>query len=120
MLWVQEFGKNTQRHASYSCNNRVIDKKTPKNRLTVDFKGDLKTKKPQNGARCKLTQRIDLLTDLVNLVRGGAEPLKLTEILNPHILPEDITGKQIVLDVRALDSRGRSIDVEVQLRCSWN
>ena len=61
-------------------------------------------------------QRIDLLTDLVNLVRGGAEPLKLTEILNPHILPEDITGKQIVLDVRALDSRGRSIDVEVQVR----
>ena len=61
-------------------------------------------------------QRINLLTDLVNLVRGGAEPLKLTEILNPHILPEDITGKQIVLDVRALDSRGRSIDVEVQVR----
>ena len=61
-------------------------------------------------------QRIDLLTDLVNLVRGEAEPLKLTEILNPHILPEDITGKQIVLDVRALDSRGRSIDVEVQVR----
>jgi predicted transposase/invertase (TIGR01784 family) len=61
-------------------------------------------------------QRIDLLTDLVNLVRGEAEPLKLTEVLNPHILPEDITGKQIVLDVRALDSRGRSIDVEVQVR----
>ena len=61
-------------------------------------------------------RRIDLLTDLVNLVRGGAEPLKLTEILNPHILPEDITGKQIVLDVRALDSNGRSIDVEVQVR----
>ena len=61
-------------------------------------------------------QRIDLLTDLVNLVRGHTEPLKLTEILNPHILPEDITGKQIVLDVRALDSRGRSIDVEVQVR----
>ena len=61
-------------------------------------------------------QRIDLLTDLVNLVRGHTEPLQLTEILNPHILPEDITGKQIVLDVRALDSRGRSIDVEVQVR----
>ena len=61
-------------------------------------------------------QRIDLLTDLVNLVRGGAEALQLTEVLNPNILPEDITGKQIVLDVRALDSRGRSIDVEVQVR----
>jgi predicted transposase/invertase (TIGR01784 family) len=61
-------------------------------------------------------QRIDLLTDLVNLVRGGTEPLQLTEVLNPHILPEDITGKQIVLDVRALDTHGRSIDVEVQVR----
>ncbi len=52
----------------------------------------------------------------MNLVRGGAEPLQLTEVLNPNILPEDITGKQIVLDIRALDSNGRSIDVEVQVR----
>jgi hypothetical protein len=57
-------------------------------------------------------QRIDLLTDLVNVVRGKAEPLLLTEVLNPNILPGEITGKEIVLDVRALDAQGRAINVE--------
>ena len=33
-------------------------------------------------------QRIDLLTDLVNLVRGGAEALQLTEVLNPTSFPK--------------------------------
>ncbi|MFZ9723608.1 MAG: Rpn family recombination-promoting nuclease/putative transposase [Burkholderiaceae bacterium] len=60
-------------------------------------------------------QRIDLLTDLVNVIRGRAEPLLLTEVLNPNILPGEITGKEIVLDVRALDAQGRAINVEVQV-----
>jgi hypothetical protein len=29
---AQAFGKNTQRQPNYSCNDRVIDKKTPKMR----------------------------------------------------------------------------------------
>ena len=44
-----------------------------------------------------------------------AERLTLTEVLNPSILPEEITGKGIVLDVRATDTQGRTIDVEVQV-----
>ena len=60
-------------------------------------------------------QRVDLLSDLVNVIRGDAEPLTLTEVLNPTILPEEITGKGIVLDVQALDAQGRTIDVEVQV-----
>ena len=43
-------------------------------------------------------QRVDLLSDLVNVIRGDAERLTLTEVLNPTILPEEITGKGIVLD----------------------
>ena len=60
-------------------------------------------------------QRVDLLSDLVNVIRGDAEPLTLTEVLNPTILPEEITGKGIVLDVQALDAQGRTIDVEMQV-----
>jgi predicted transposase/invertase (TIGR01784 family) len=60
-------------------------------------------------------QRVDLLSDLVNVIRGDAERLTLTEVLNPTILPEEITGKGIVLDVKALDTQGRTIDVEVQV-----
>ena len=60
-------------------------------------------------------QRVDLLSDLVNVIRGDAERLTLTEVLNPSILPEEITGKGIVLDVRATDTQGRTIDVEVQV-----
>jgi predicted transposase/invertase (TIGR01784 family) len=60
-------------------------------------------------------QRVDLLSDLVNVIRGDAAPLTLTEVLNPTILPEEITGKGIVLDVKALDTQGKTIDVEVQV-----
>jgi hypothetical protein len=30
VVWAQAFGKNTLRQPNYSCNNRVIDKKTQK------------------------------------------------------------------------------------------
>ena len=50
--------------------------------------------------------RINLLNDLVNVVRGDAAPLTLTKVLNPNILPEDITGKEIVLDILAVDISG--------------
>jgi predicted transposase/invertase (TIGR01784 family) len=58
---------------------------------------------------------IDLLNDLVNVVRGDAAPLTLTKVLNPNILPEDITGKEIILDILAVDNQGRTVDVEVQV-----
>jgi hypothetical protein len=34
-------------------------------------------------------------------------------VLNPRILPEDIAGKAIELDVLARDNRGRLFNVEV-------
>ena len=38
------------------------------------------------------------------------------EVLNPQILPEDITGKAMELDVLARDRRGRLFNVEVQVQ----
>jgi hypothetical protein len=32
VVWAQAFGKNTLRQPNYSCNDRVIDKKTLKKR----------------------------------------------------------------------------------------
>ncbi|MFZ9813022.1 MAG: PD-(D/E)XK nuclease family transposase [Burkholderiaceae bacterium] len=58
---------------------------------------------------------LSLLNDLVNVVRGDAAPLTLTEVLNPNILPEDITGKEIILDILAADKQGKNVDVEVQV-----
>ncbi|MFZ9813625.1 MAG: Rpn family recombination-promoting nuclease/putative transposase, partial [Burkholderiaceae bacterium] len=59
--------------------------------------------------------RLGLLNDLVNVIRGDAAPLTLTEVLNPNILPEDITGKEIILDILAVDNEGKNVDVEVQV-----
>jgi len=61
-------------------------------------------------------ERLDLLTDLVNVVRGDVEPLRVVEVLNPRITPEEIAGKEIVLDVRAQDALGRVINVEIQVQ----
>ena len=46
---------------------------------------------------------------------GLASPLVL-QVLNPRILPEDIAGKAIELDVLARDSRGRLFNVEVKVQ----
>ena len=59
--------------------------------------------------------RLGLLNDLVNAIRGDAAPLTLIEVLNPNILPEDITGKEIILDILAVDNEGKNVDVEVQV-----
>jgi len=50
---------------------------------------------------------------------GPAHPahaLRLTEILNPEIRPEQLAGKSVALDIRARDSLGRHIHVEMQNR----
>ena len=40
----------------------------------------------------------------------------MLQVLNPRILPEDIAGKAIELDVLARDSRGRLFNVEVKVQ----
>jgi predicted transposase/invertase (TIGR01784 family) len=58
----------------------------------------------------------ELLAALISAVRQGEPPVQVLQVLNPRILPEDITGKAIELDVLARDSRGRLFNVEVQVQ----
>jgi len=56
-----------------------------------------------------------LLADLINAVRHHAAPIRVERILNPHILPQDLAGKEILLDIQAEDADGRRFGVEMQL-----
>ena len=57
-----------------------------------------------------------LLADLINAVRYDMPPVRIEEVLNPNILPEDIGGKNIVLDILARDPEGTLFVIEMQLR----
>ena len=57
-----------------------------------------------------------LLADLINAVRHGLPPVSVVEVLSPDILPEDVSGKHIVLDVLARDAHGTLFIVEMQVR----
>jgi len=58
----------------------------------------------------------ELLSDLINAIRAPAPPIRVERILNPSILPEDLAGKHVVLDILAQDSHGQRFGVEMQLR----
>lgn len=57
-----------------------------------------------------------LLSDLVNAVRHGMRPIRLVRVLNPHLLPADLIGKHVVLDILAQDTEGRRFAIEMQWR----
>ena len=73
---------------------------------------------PKNDAVFKrlFTGAPHLLAELINAVREDEPPLSIVEILNPDITPEDLSGKQIVLDVLARDPQGKLYNVEMQVR----
>jgi predicted transposase/invertase (TIGR01784 family) len=58
----------------------------------------------------------DILLDLINVVLGFPEYQRIQsiEIKNPIILPEDITEKYIILDIKAVDTRKSLYDIEMQ------
>jgi hypothetical protein len=58
----------------------------------------------------------DLLAALISAVRRDEPPVEVLQVLNPQILPQDLTGKAIDLDVLARDARGRLFNVEVQVQ----
>ncbi|TBV15658.1 Rpn family recombination-promoting nuclease/putative transposase [Stutzerimonas kirkiae] len=58
----------------------------------------------------------DLLADLINAVRSDEPPIVELQVLNPQILPEDLTGKFIVLDTLARDVNGQLFNIEMQAR----
>lgn len=57
----------------------------------------------------------ELLAELISAVRKDELSLEVLEVLNPLILPEDLDGKPIELDVLARDETGRLFNVEVQV-----
>ncbi|NYT25480.1 Rpn family recombination-promoting nuclease/putative transposase [Alcaligenaceae bacterium] len=59
---------------------------------------------------------LSLLTDLINTVRSQAAPITVQRVLNPGILPEDLAGKEIVLDILAEDADGQRLAIEMQLQ----
>lgn len=62
------------------------------------------------------SNHLPLLTDLINAVRYPAPPIAVQRILNPHILPAELTGKHIVLDILAEDANGQRLGIEMQLQ----
>ena len=58
----------------------------------------------------------ELLAALISAVRSGEPAVEVLEVLNPRILPEELTGKTIELDVLARDTAGRLFNVEVQVQ----
>ncbi len=57
-----------------------------------------------------------MLSDLINAVRHGLPPVSVVDVLNPDLLPDDLAGKQVVLDVLARDAHGTLFIVEMQVR----
>jgi len=59
---------------------------------------------------------LPLLTDLINAVLHPAPPITVKRVLNPHILPAELEGKNIVLDILAEDTEGQRLGIEMQLQ----
>ena len=59
----------------------------------------------------------ELLTELINAVRQDQPPLEVVKVINPNILPKDLAGKFIFLDILAHDAHGRQYNIEMQVRC---
>lgn len=62
------------------------------------------------------SRHLSLLSNLINAVRYPLPALTVRRVLNPHILPEDLTGKEIVLDILAEDTDGQRLAIEMQLQ----
>jgi predicted transposase/invertase (TIGR01784 family) len=43
-------------------------------------------------------------------------PIVEVTLLNPHLTPERLSGKSLILDLRAIDERGQRYNIEMQVR----
>jgi predicted transposase/invertase (TIGR01784 family) len=57
----------------------------------------------------------DLLGQLISDIRHQHPPVKVVQVLNPEIKPEELTGKFIVLDILAEDTTGKRYNIEIQV-----
>jgi predicted transposase/invertase (TIGR01784 family) len=64
----------------------------------------------------------DLLVDLINVVRRDEPPITEVKLLNPRLTPERLSGKHLILDLRAIDEHQQHYTIEMQVRrfAAWN
>ena len=60
-------------------------------------------------------ENVHALIGLLNAILDSSEPITEVEILNPFNYQEFVGDKQIILDVRARDSSGRWLNIEMQV-----
>ena len=58
----------------------------------------------------------ELLVDLINVVRRDEPPITEVKLLNPCLTPERLSGKHLILDLRAIDERQQHYNIEMQVR----
>lgn len=88
--------------------------KTCDNRRNIRF---LLTPKLDIVFKLLFTSDTELLIDLINSVLNltGDRRIRSVEVKNPTVLPEEITKKFIILDIRAVDERQNQYDIEIQV-----
>jgi len=62
----------------------------------------------------QFVENTDILIDLINAVRSEEPPVVALEVKNPDILPVELEGKHIILDIWAQDETGKQYDIEMQ------
>ncbi|MEA3638825.1 MAG: Rpn family recombination-promoting nuclease/putative transposase [Lamprobacter sp.] len=58
----------------------------------------------------------ELLVDLINAVRFQEPPIIEVSLLDPRLTAERLSGKRLVLDLKAIDEQGQRYNVEMQVR----
>jgi predicted transposase/invertase (TIGR01784 family) len=89
--------------------------KTSDNRYNMRF---LLTPKLDIIFKLLFTSDTDLLIDLINSVLHLPDDRRITsvKVKNPTILPDEITKKFIILDIRAIDDQQNQYDIEIQIQ----
>jgi len=64
----------------------------------------------------------ELLVDLITAVRLGEPPIVEVGLLDPRLSPERLSGKRLVLDLKAIDEQGQRYNIEMQVRrfAAWS
>jgi predicted transposase/invertase (TIGR01784 family) len=58
----------------------------------------------------------ELLVDLINAVRSHEPPIVEVSLLDPRMSPERLSGKRLILDLKAIDEQGQRYNIEMQVR----
>ncbi|WP_200286485.1 PD-(D/E)XK nuclease family transposase [Rhabdochromatium marinum] len=58
----------------------------------------------------------ELLVDLINAVRVDEPSIVAVTLLDARLSPERLSGKRLILDLKAVDEQGRHYNVEMQVR----